>query len=142
MDRIRAAGVPTWVTLFTALMGVAGVVVGVAAMIDPGLFFFTEADEALGQRYAGRQLGLGIVLIAAIALRSRLMHLVGLVAGLAREFGDGVAALTDGETTAGAVVFGLIAVAAIVHILRTPLPESPDDERATVRPWGNTQPAR
>lgn len=141
MDRIRAAGVPMWVTLFTALMGAMGLVVGVAAMIDPGLFFFTEADEALGQRYGGRQLGLGIVLLAAIALRSRTVYLVGIIAGLARELGDGVGAVTDGDTTAGAVVFGVIAVAAIAHILRTPAPASEAEPRAVDR-LGNSAPVR
>jgi hypothetical protein len=104
-------------------MGIMGLVVGLAALFDPTLFFFTEADEALGQRWAGRMIGLGIVTTGAVALRSRPIYILALLAGIAREVGDLVGAITDGETTVLAIATILIGCAALVAIHRSPLPE-------------------
>lgn len=126
IDRIRAAGVPMWVTVFVALMGTAGLVVGLAALVDPSLFPFTEADEALGQRWAGRMIGLGIVTTGAVILRSRPIYVLALLAGIAREVGDLVGALTDNDTTAPAIGVMLIGIAALAHIARTPTTQPSD----------------
>ncbi|MEL6893891.1 MAG: hypothetical protein AAFP84_20030, partial [Actinomycetota bacterium] len=114
------ANVPIWVTVFTALMGALGLIVGLAALFDPSLFFFTDADEALGQRWAGRMIGLGIVTTGAVILRSRPIYILALLAGIAREAGDLAAASTDGDTTVPAIVTMLIGIAALAHIARTP----------------------
>lgn len=118
IGRIQADGVPVWVSVFAALMGVAGLLVGVAALLDPTLFFFTAADEALGQRWAGRMIGLGIVTSGAVILRSRPIYIVALLAGIAREIGDLVGARTDGDSTLPAIAAMLIGIAALAHIAR------------------------
>ncbi len=120
MKRVRAAGVPVWVTIFAIVMGALGLAFGVAALIDPASLFFTEADDALGQRWAGRQLGLGIVTIGAVVMRSRSVYVLALLAGIARELGDLVAAVTDDFTTVPAITFILIGIAAIIHIAILP----------------------
>lgn len=126
MNRIRVANVPIWVTIFATFMGIAGLIVGLAALFDPSLFSFTEADEALGQRWAGRMIGLGIVTTGAVILRSRPMYIVALLAGVAREAGDLAAAITDGDTTIPAIATMLVGVAALTHIARTPATIQPN----------------
>ncbi len=120
MDRIRAAHVPIWVTIFAALMGALGLIVGLVALLDPSLFSFTDADDALGQRWAGRMVGLGIITTGAVILRSRPIYILALLAGIAREIGDLAAAYTDGDTTVPAIATMLIGIAALTHIARTP----------------------
>lgn len=116
MRRIQANGIPMWVTIFATVVALTGLVFGAVALADPSSLFFTDADEALGQRWAGRQFGLGIVAAAAVTLRSRQLYIVALVAGIAREVGDLVAAVTDDLTTIPAVAFALVALGGLAHI--------------------------
>lgn len=120
-NRIHTVGVPIWVTIFTAVMGVLGLFVGLAALVDPALFFFTEADDALGQRWAGRMIGVGIVNVGAVIVRSRPAYVLALLAGIAREVGDLAGAVTDERSPIAALVTLLVGVAALAHISRTPV---------------------
>lgn len=123
MDRIRAAGVPVWVSVFALVIAAMGLVFGIVALISPSSIFFTDADDALGQRWAGRQLGIGIVTLGALVLRSRPVYVLALLAGIAREIGDLFAAITEDFTTVPAIAFTVIGIAALVHISRTPVTE-------------------
>ena len=134
MNRVRAVGVPLWVTAFATLMGVLGLVVGVVALLDPSSLFFTEADDALGRRWAGRQLGLGIVTLGAVSLRSRSVYILAVVAGIARELGDLAAAITDGVSAVPAVAFTIVGVAAVAHIAVLTAGERAGSPRTGTRP--------
>jgi hypothetical protein len=128
-----APGVPGWVTILAVFIAAFGTIVGLVALIDPMAIPFSDADEALGRGWAGRNLGIAFVTGAAVALRSRPMYVVALIAGLARELGDLAAAITDGESVAPAVVFIVIGLGALLSIWRASLRVGPVDEERAVQ---------
>lgn len=136
LSRFQTPGVPAWVTVFVSFMAIAGLAAGVVALVDPSVFFFTEADTALGQRWAGRMLGLGIVTGAAVVTRSRQLYVLVLLAGLARELGDLAGAVTDDEPiflAIGTLIIGILAIDAIRRA-------SADAEAALLTPGAGTNP--
>lgn len=118
MDRCKAPGVPTWVSVFAIFMTVTGIVVGVVALVDPSIFPFSDGHLALGRRWAGRNLGLAVVTAGAVALRQSSAYVLALAGGIAREVGDLAAAATEGDSTIPALLFIAIGLSAIVSIQR------------------------
>ncbi len=71
MNLIKAQGVPLVITGFAILMGIGGTLIGVSALADPSSALnFVDGAEDLATSWAGRNLGLGIAMLVAVALRS------------------------------------------------------------------------
>ena len=111
---VKANGVPTWVTGLAALIGLFSVVAGTAIMADPTIMDID--DSVVGRQWGGRNVGLGIALIAAVAFRDARAYMAAFAAGLFRDIGDFAGALDDGASPIVPIVFlvvGVIAIGAI-----------------------------
>lgn len=113
MNFIKADGVPIAITIFAILMGVGGTVIGIQALLDPTTAIdFVEGADKMGTAWAGRNLGLGVAMLAAVALRSVGGHAVAFAGAIWREFSDVVAGLSDGGSLN--VPFAIILVIEVV----------------------------
>lgn len=113
---IKATGSPTWVTGLAILIGLFSVVAGLAIMVDPTLMGID--DSVVGRQWGGRNMGLGVVLLVAVALRNAKAYVAGFAAGLFRDIGDLVGAIDDGASTIVPIVFLVVGVAAIGGVAR------------------------
>lgn len=114
--RIRANGVPSWVTGLAVLIGVFSTLAGLAIMIDPTIMDID--DSVVGRQWGGRNIGLGVALLVAAALREARAYVAAFAAGLFRDIGDFVGALDDGASPIVPIVFLVVGVAAIGAIFR------------------------
>lgn len=114
--RIRANGVPTWVTAVAALLGVFSTVAGLAIMADPTIMDID--DTVVGRQWGGRNIGLGIALLVAVVLRDARAYLAAFAAGLFRDIGDLVGAIDDGASVVVPLVVLVLGAAAIGTVLR------------------------
>lgn len=115
--RIKANGVPTWVTGLAAFIGLFSVVAGVAIMADPTIMNID--DSVVGRQWGGRNVGLGVALVAAVALREARAYIVGFAAGLFRDIGDLAGALDDGASPIVPIIFLVVGLAAIGAVVQT-----------------------
>lgn len=114
--RVRASGVPMWVTVVALILGVFSTLAGLAIMVDPTIMDID--DTVVGRQWGGRNIGLGVALLVAVALREARAYLAGFAAGLLRDIGDLVGALDDGASPVVPVVVLVIGVAAIGAVVR------------------------
>lgn len=113
---IKANGVPTWITGLALLLGVFSTLAGIAIMIDPTIMDID--DSVVGRQWAGRNIGLGVALLIAVALRDARAYIAGFGAGLFRDIGDLVGALDDGASVVVPIVVFVLGVAGIIAVLR------------------------
>lgn len=109
--RIKANGVPSWVTALAALIGLFSMIAGLAIMTDPTIMDID--DSVVGRQWGGRNIGLGAALVVAVALRDARAYMAGFAAGLFRDIGDLVAAIDDGASPIVPIVFLVVGAAAI-----------------------------
>lgn len=113
MRFIKADGVPIAITIFAILMGVGGTVIGIQALLDPTTAIdFVDGADKMGTAWGGRNLGLGVAMLAAVLLRSVGGYAVGFAGAVWREFSDVVAGLSDGGSLN--IPFALILVLELV----------------------------
>jgi hypothetical protein len=97
MKFVKASGVPLPITLFALLMGVGGTIIGVSALIDPTRAIdFVEGADKMGIAWGGRNLGLGVAMLAAVLLRNSAGYAVGFAGAIWRELSDVIASTTEG----------------------------------------------
>ncbi|MGH1493794.1 MAG: hypothetical protein ACRBK7_31105 [Acidimicrobiales bacterium] len=114
--RIRANGVPSWVTGLAALIGVFSMVAGLAIMADPTIMNID--DSVVGRQWGGRNIGLGVALVAAVLFRDARAYVGAFAAGLFRDIGDLIGALDGGDSPIVPIVFlviGVVAIGAVVQ---------------------------
>lgn len=89
MNVIKAEGVPLAITLFAILMGIGGTVIGVGALFDPesAINFVSGADD-LATSWAGRNLGLGVAMLAAVVFRHAAGYAAVFAGAICRELSD------------------------------------------------------
>ncbi len=89
MDIIRARGVPIAITIFAIVMGLGGTVIGIGALLDPesAVNFVSGADD-LATSWAGRNLGLGIAMLVAVAMRHAAGYAAAFAGAICRELSD------------------------------------------------------
>lgn len=89
MNVIKAEGVHIAITAFAILMGVGGTVIGISALADPtsAVNFVAGADD-LATSWAGRNMGLGIAMLVAVALRHASGYAVAFAGAICRELSD------------------------------------------------------
>ncbi len=114
--RIGANGVPSWVTVLALVLGVFSVVAGLAIMLDPTIMDID--DTVVGRQWAGRNIGLGVALLVAVALRDARAYLAGFAAGLFRDIGDLVGAIEDEASPIVPIIVLVLGAVAIAAILR------------------------
>ena len=114
--RFRTNGVPAWVTGLAILIGLFSTLAGLAIMIDPTIMDID--DTVVGRQWGGRNIGLGVALLVAVALRDARAYVAGFAAGLFRDIGDLVGAIDDGASPIVPVVVLVLGVAAIGAVLR------------------------
>ena len=85
MQFIKAEGVHIAITAFAILMGIGGTVIGIGALVDPdsAVNFVAGADD-LATSWAGRNLGLGIAMLVAVAMR----YAAAFAGAICRELSD------------------------------------------------------
>lgn len=81
-------------------------------MADPSIMDID--DSVVGRQWGGRNGGLGIVLLAAVALRDARAYLAGFAAGLFRDIG----AIDDGASPVVPIVFLVVGAVAIGAVIR------------------------
>lgn len=121
---ITAGGVPLAITVFAVLMGVGGIVIGVGALADPtSALNFVDGADKMGTGWGGRNLGLGVAMIAAVLLRHGAGYAVAFAGAIWREFSDVLVSTQDGESfnTPFAVVL-VIEVICLAICVRAALP--------------------
>ena len=114
--QIQANGVPTWVTAVAALIGLFSTLAGFAIMADPTIMDID--DTIVGRQWGGRNVGLGIALLVAVALRDARAYVAAFAAGLFRDIGDLVGALDDGASPFVPVVVLVLGAAAIGAVIK------------------------
>ena len=114
--RMRANGVPSWVTALAVLIGLFSTFAGLAIMADPTIMDID--DTVVGRQWGGRNIGLGIALLVAVSLRDARAYLAGFAAGLFRDIGDLVGAIDDGASPIVPIVVLVLGAAAIGAVLR------------------------
>ena len=120
MNLIKAPGIPLVITLFAALLGVGGTVIGVQALLDPTTAIdFIDGADRMGTAWGGRNLGLGVAMLAAVLLRNAGGYAVAFSGSIWRELSDIIAGLSDGGSLnipfAGILVLELICLAICVR---------------------------
>lgn len=99
MKFIKADGVPLAITIFAILMGVGGIAIGVGALADPtSALNFVDGADKMGTGWGGRNLGLGVAMIAAVLLRHAAGYVVAFAGAMWREFSDVLVSTQDGES--------------------------------------------
>ena len=89
MDKIKADGVPLIITAFALLMGVGGTVIGISALADPSSAVnFVDGADDLATSWAGRNLGLGVVMLVAVAMRQAGAYAAAFAGSVCREISD------------------------------------------------------
>ena len=89
MDKIKADGVPLIITAFALLMGVGGTVIGISALADPSSAVnFVDGAGDLATSWAGRNLGLGVVMLVAVAMRQAGAYAAAFAGSVCRESSD------------------------------------------------------
>lgn len=123
MNIIRANGVPIWVTILIAVVGIAGTALGVSALLDPSAAMgYIDGADALGLSWGGRNTGLGVALIVAVLLRNANGYAVALSGSIFRELSDVIGAWPDQLGTAiGLGVFLLVEVVCFIICVRAAL---------------------
>ncbi len=116
MNVIRANGVPIWITGLAILFGAMGTFLGVNALINPDTAVgFIDGADVLALSWAGRNLGLGVALLAAVFMRSASGYAVAFGASMFREIGD-IFAQTVGDTGFGIPTLAVLVVIEIVCV--------------------------
>lgn len=89
MSFIKAEEVPLAVTIFAILMGIGGTVIGIQALADPesAINFIAGADD-LATSWAGRNLGLGVAMLMAVAMRHAAGYAAVFAGAIFREISD------------------------------------------------------
>ena len=89
MNVIKAEGVHIAITVFAILMGVGGTVIGISALADPtsAVNFVAGADD-LATSWAGRNMGLGIAMLVAVAMRHAAGYAAAFAGAICRELSD------------------------------------------------------
>lgn len=117
MDIIRAKGVPIWVTAIAILFGAMGTFLGVNGLINPDTAVgFIEGAEVMALSWAGRNLGLGIALLAAVILRNASGYAVAFGGAMWRDVGD-MFAQTVGDTGFGIPTLAVIVLIEVVCLV-------------------------
>ena len=100
---MKPPGIPTWVTVVAALLGIYCTLIGVIGLFDPtGVPEFVTGADNLGTAWAGRMAGTGVALLLAITLRSAAGYAIAFAAGIFREVGDAIVAASDPLDLVGA----------------------------------------
>ncbi len=89
MNVIKAEGVHIAITAFAILMGVGGTIIGLSALADPtsAVNFVAGADD-LATSWAGRNMGLGIAMLMAVAMRHAAGYAAAFAGAIFRELSD------------------------------------------------------
>lgn len=114
MNIIRANGVPIWITIVAILFGVMGTYLGINGLINPdSAVGFIEGADVLALSWAGRNLGVGMVLVVAVLMRTASGYAVAFGGAMFRELGD-IVASTVGDTGFGIPVLAGIMLVEVV----------------------------
>ena len=118
MKYIRAEGIPIWVTIIAALIGLLGTTLGIMAMLDPtSAIGYVAGADSFALTWGGRNAGLGVALLVAVYLRNANGYAAALAGSLFRELSD----LLAGGFIVGLAIFMLVEVACFVISLRAAL---------------------
>lgn len=120
MNFIRANGIPLWVTILIALVGVMGTFLGITALMDPTTARgYIDGADVLGIGWGGRNIGLGVALIVAVLLRDANAYAAAIFGSIFRELSDVINAWPDDTTTAiGLGIFLLVELICFIISVR------------------------
>ena len=108
---IRAEGIPIWVTFLAIFSTVISFYFGITAILDPtsafGLHLGTE-DHDIARYWAARNLGLAVVMLAAVLLRTAAVYVAAYAGALVRDFGDLIIPYTLGVAPETALPLAIV----------------------------------
>jgi hypothetical protein len=100
MNIIRANGIPLWITIVALLIGLLGTAIGIMALLDPtAAFGYIDGADSIARTWAGRNAGLGVALLVAVALRNANGYAVAFAGSIMREISDILDILNGGVGT-------------------------------------------
>ena len=108
---IRAEGIPFWVTLLAVFSTVISFYFGITAILDPTSAFGMHLgadDHDIARYWAARNLGLAVVMLAAVLLRRAEGYVVAYAGALVRDFGDLIIPYTLGHTPETALPLAIL----------------------------------
>ena len=96
---IKPDNIPLWVTLYGGLLAVIGTYLGIAALLTPSTAVgYTHGAEMIAGAWAGRTLGLALIMALAIWCRSPQAYTIAFLGCVCREGGDVIGALNAGNS--------------------------------------------
>lgn len=124
MNIIRANGIPIWITIVALLIGTMGAFLGITGLVDPtSAVGYIDGADVMALSWAGRNLGVAVALLIAVALRNASGYAVAFGGAMFREVGDIFASLV-GDTGFGIPVLAIFLIVEIICLalsLRTAL---------------------
>lgn len=104
-EKLKAPGIPLWVTAYMFVVIAFGVVLGIPALFDNG---FAEL-QTVG--WGGREFGVAVGAILAVAMKTAHGYFIIFVIGIFRELSDALEALAETPAnTASAVMVAVFIV--------------------------------
>lgn len=115
--------VPLPVTIVALVLAILGGAIGIIGLIDPALLDF--GNSVTGRTWAGRTLGLAMVMLLAVVLRSRATYIAAFVGGLCRDVSDLFAGLIgdfrpDAYLAVPFILVGMISLIVILNNAEEP----------------------
>lgn len=125
MKKLRVEGIPTWVVIFSIVLGLIGTVIGLIALFDQtSAVNYVEGADRIALTWGGRNVGIGLAMLVAVALRSAPAYVVTYLAALFKEgsdLADVLTADTGASDAISLVAFLAIELACFVLCLRAVL---------------------
>lgn len=107
---LKPKNIPLIVTAYGALVALIGTWLGLRALITPeAAIGYVTGAEMIAGGWAGRTLGLGLLVAAALWLRDARAYALAFLACTCREIGDIAGALHSGEAAMVPVLSGFLA---------------------------------
>ena len=126
LNKLRLPGIPVSVSMYAVILSVIGIGLGISALLNPtSAVNYVEGADAIAGAWAGRTLGLGLAMAAAVWMRSNTALTVTFIGAFFRELGDIVGMIPTGQSTTVSVlavflVFDAIAVFLCIRSLTKP----------------------
>lgn len=115
---LKTPGIPFFVTVYGGLLALIGTFLGIAALFNPSMAVgYIEGADMIAGAWAGRTLGMALVLALAIGFRNPQVYVLAFLGSVCREAGDVVGAFNSGSTNLIPVLAGFLLLDAICLVL-------------------------
>ncbi|MEM9775775.1 MAG: hypothetical protein AAF902_14440 [Chloroflexota bacterium] len=100
MSKLKPPTLPMYVVIYACVLALFGTYLGISGLINPsGATGFIDGAEVLATGWAGRSLGLGLIMASAIYFRMSKIYVAAFIGAVCRELSDVLGMLNAGETS-------------------------------------------